>query len=230
MNADFEATSMRWLILLLTAGWAISIPASAAQPDAHAFIGARGDFTVSTNRKTGEVLIHLASDVMVLLVKESAEAGADDADDLTGDAPSATRWRAQLIAGTFDDFAFGRGLSPAVVKARLDAQLHRKIFEVDQICGLTHTQWQKLKLAGAGDMKRYFDGVGRAESRFATYLEITAVVGMNEWLDEMRTLHSGCLLSRKGDVSLFFGNGSLFSNTLRNMLTAEQATKWRGLR
>lgn len=43
---------------------------------------------------------------------------------------------------------------------RLDARLARKVASVDEICGLTAEQTQRLRLAGRGDIKRFCDPGG----------------------------------------------------------------------
>ena len=54
---------------------------------------------------------------------------------------------------------FSAGGEGRAARARLDANLGLRIDDLDRACSITEVQKKKLKLAGLGDIKRYYDRV-----------------------------------------------------------------------
>ncbi len=131
--------------------------------------------------------------------------------------------RGYLDSGSFSDFAYGRGVDAEDVNAQLLAVLHDKISRIDVPCHLTEMQSTKLKLAGRGDIKRFFDCAHQAESRFAQYRELDDKPALAIWLKEMKSMHDNL---RYNSFTQIFGSRSLFSHTFQNVLTVEQKLKF----
>jgi Leucine-rich repeat (LRR) protein len=117
---------------------------------------------------------------------------------------------------------FGEGADRAAGHQQLDTLLRQKIAILDQVCGLTETQKQKLKLAGHGDTKRLFDRVEEIGARIQPVRNDREQV--YKLLDEAHSLRHDFI--RPG-LSI---DGSLFIKSLDRLLTADQAVKYAPLR
>jgi len=111
------------------------------------------------------------------------------------------------------------------VRRRLEVQLRSRIVQIDRVCALTPAQTEKLRLAGRGDIHRFFERVE------AIRLKIDAA---SEWdADDLRTLmqrvvpliSDGRALREEALDVNFFGAGSLFAKALHKVLTADQAAR-----
>jgi hypothetical protein len=131
----------------------------------------------------------------------------------------------RIAKTSYDEMLYGKGNDAAEVRRRLEVQLRSKIAGIDRVCALTPVQAEKLRLAGRGDIHRFFE---RAE---AIRLKIDAA---SEWdaadlqtlmqrvvalMSDGRALREAAL-----DVS-FFGTGSLFAKALHRVLTPDQAAR-----
>jgi hypothetical protein len=112
----------------------------------------------------------------------------------------------------FDALVLGNEPDPP--RRRLDLLLRSKIEAINAICELTSTQYDKLDLAGRGDIKRFFDRVEKLRDNFRD--SGTTGIVTQDMAHETGLLQ---LLVRDGQ---FFGEGSLFAKTMRRSLTAEQ--------
>ncbi len=69
----------------------------------------------------------------------------------------------ELAGAEFDRWIFGvdstfqSQITPEIAQHRLETLLKQQIVFIDQTCGLTEDQANKLRLAGRADFKRFFD-------------------------------------------------------------------------
>jgi hypothetical protein len=117
----------------------------------------------------------------------------------------------------FNQWAFGNAGNLDSVRDRLDSLLTLMIQDVDRTCGLSEAQKAKLRLAGRGDVKRFFDRVEEKRRKFQGTRHNQNDVGTI--VQEIRTL--GITLNAG-----LFGDDSFFSKTLRKTLSEEQAARY----
>jgi hypothetical protein len=115
----------------------------------------------------------------------------------------------------FDTILFGPQHADTI-RTRLDRLLALKIESIEKIYGLTDAQSQKLELAGRGDIKRFFDRVESCREDFPRQTQGGDV--SHELANEI------CRFRSEVD-SGSFDDGSLFTKTLRKVLTPEQASR-----
>ena len=102
-------------------------------------------------------------------------------------------------------------------RQRLDAHLAAQIFEIDRVCKLTDAQKNKLRLAGRGDIKRFFDRYEAIKQKSQVIEPDEAnVLEIHEELNRLRITLQGNL----------FLEGSLLIKSLPNTLTGEQFTRY----
>ncbi len=65
-----------------------------------------------------------------------------------------------------DQWVFGRLGGSAGAHGKIDFSLLLCIQDLDRTCGLTEAQKNKLRLAGRGDIKRFFDRVEAVKQKF----------------------------------------------------------------
>jgi thiol-disulfide isomerase/thioredoxin len=106
------------------------------------------------------------------------------------------------------------GLVAAPARSQLDELLAMKIEYVDGICGLANEQKEKVELAGRGDINHLIDRIETLRKKSQSD-ESNAQV--DDLLRENETL--------KPLLYSPFEKPSLFSKTLRRLLTAEQLAK-----
>jgi hypothetical protein len=111
----------------------------------------------------------------------------------------------------FDRLVFQQdGGNAAGARKRLDAELASQIRNIDQVCALTEAQKQKRRLAGRGDILRFFDRCEAAKQKTQLPEQNPAVIPRN--LNALRlTLMAG-----------LFHDDSLLYKALPNTLTGEQ--------
>ena len=97
------------------------------------------------------------------------------------------------------------------------ARLALRMEEIDRACRLTDAQRSKLRLAGKGDMKRFFDIYDEKRRKFQTLKNDQNRV--NEIFQEIRPLQEIM-------ASGAFGRGSIFDKTIHATLTPEQAASY----
>jgi hypothetical protein len=83
--------------------------------------------------------------------------------------------------------------------------------------GLTTAQRQKLHLAGRGDIQRLFDQVEESRQRLQSQV-IHDVAGLRKLEEDFATASADL----RAGIKQPFGNGSLFSKTLKSTLTTKQ--------
>ena len=81
--------------------------------------------------------------------------------------PAAGVWQLQPATDDLlDQWVFQRDRDAAGARKRLDAQLALQVEAIDRACALTDAQKQKLRLAGRGDIRRFFDRYEAVKQRF----------------------------------------------------------------
>src|SRR5262249_46788750 len=88
-----------------------------------------------------------------------------------------------------------------------------------QLCRITEHQRKKLELAGRGDIKRFFDHIEEYRRQ---------IHRPNTGADELRTILQDLKRSQMAYRRGIFGDGSLFTKTLKPALTPEQRAKYVG--
>src|SRR5262245_28430418 len=128
-----------------------------------------------------------------------------------------TAERSQILGLAFDEVMFGRAGPEGVDAARrqLDAELHQRLAMITWLCGLSDPQQRQLKLAGRGDIKRYFDRADEQRRRFSTseLRDGTVIRKVSREMAELRDLTTSGL----------HDEGSLFGRFLAKALAPEQA-------
>jgi hypothetical protein len=126
---------------------------------------------------------------------------------------------------SFERVIYGsRGESAAGVRLWLDALLLQKVDTVDRFSRLTEVQRQKLRLAGRGDIKRFFDSV---EEQRRQILMIDEHALDRKRVDEIA--QATRQLRHVLDLGPF-EDGSLFDKTVHRTLTPRQAGRGEFLR
>ena len=121
--------------------------------------------------------------------------------------------RAMLVSDNFDRWLFPRELSERARVDRLKEILDARIVDVAQANKLTDHECAKLRLAGRGDIKRFFDEVQKRKDQF----EIDRK-SFNTGLATLRRLDELSPTYRDGP----FGPGSLFVKTLHKIRNDRQ--------
>jgi hypothetical protein len=109
------------------------------------------------------------------------------------------------------------GADAGAARDRLESRLIRVIDQVDQMYDLTPEQEKKLEVAGRGDIKRFFDRIAEMKRQF-DQPEGDLVQNRVSQHD----LHS----LRQEFQQNHFDDNSLFSKTLKRMLTPEHRARY----
>lgn len=109
----------------------------------------------------------------------------------------------------FDMWVFGSPRTAGGGRSKLEALLDLSVDEVSRECKLADSSRQKLILAGKGDIKRFFDKVEEKRKKFESMKNDQNKIG--ELYQELVPLQSAV-------NSGLFGDGSLYSKTLRRVL------------
>ncbi len=111
-------------------------------------------------------------------------------------------------------------LDAGTMREYFDTRVEEKIVLVDQICGLTDSQKQKLQLAGRGDISRGLDRGVKIESQFQLVRDDTAKI--NELCQEV--------LHIRLSLTVLTDDDTLFVKTLEKNLTPEQSVRYQPFR
>jgi hypothetical protein len=117
----------------------------------------------------------------------------------------------------FEQWVFPQDRTAAGARRRLDSQLAVKINEIDGACKLTDQQAKKLRLAGRGDIKRFFDGYEKVKQKFRS---------LNNDVQRLQDVMPDINPLRASLQAGLFDNDSLLTKSLRNTLTAEQFERY----
>jgi hypothetical protein len=128
---------------------------------------------------------------------------------------------ARALLAQFEQWVFQEDGNASMARRRLDSQLTWQIDSIDRASTLTEPQKIKLRLAGRGDIKRFFD---RCESVKRKYQ--SSEHEMQNFLREIQQdIHSLRVTWQGG---LFRGD-SLLVKSLRNTLTGDQFARYEGI-
>jgi hypothetical protein len=156
-------------------------------------------------------------------------AGADDAEDgaVAEDAP---RNREAVVDETaIDQWIFQenpgrkrtqRTANAAAARARIDVQLKALLDELGEVSRLNEAQRQQLALAARGDIKRFFDQVGKVRKKF---------VAANNDQNQMNQVWQEARSLQQQYAKGLFDDDSLFSKALRKTLTAQQQAGYKAV-
>jgi hypothetical protein len=109
------------------------------------------------------------------------------------------------------------GVDDETVRDRLESRLIRVLDQVDQMYDLTPEQQKKLELAGRGDIKRFLDRVSELKTR----LDQTE----GDRIEVRLAAHDIASLRSEFQRN-DFDDDTLFSKTLKRMLTPEQRARY----
>ena len=176
---------------------------------------------ISTNRTSTKRDFRWAAWAVLLglLVVMSSVVSAQDDDGLVnGDAPppvAANRF--QVDVNQFDQWVFNGSRNAREGRKRIDSQLAMRMNEVDRVCDLDKVQKQKLWLAAAGDIKRFYDDMENVRAKFMNERNNPNAFG-NLWQEVQP-------LQQKVNSGLFDCD-SLFHKTIRGTLDDKQRAKF----
>lgn len=144
-----------------------------------------------------------------------ARAQGDEATAEDEDAVEVERF--ELPESAFESWVFRHGQSATSVRTQLEKNLELFLDDVDRACDLTVPQRQKVRLAGRGDIKEYFNEVELLRRRFLLLRRDRDK--FNEIWKEMRPLQVKL-------ANGLFEPDSLARQVLRQQLSAEQAARF----
>ena len=125
---------------------------------------------------------------------------------------------AQFNPEQVDQWIFSRWGGVRGAKTRLEANLELRIDDLERACEITQIQKKKLKLAGLGDIKRYYDRVEELKRKYATQPNPNNNLNNNNIWQEMQPLQ---IELNNG----LFGDESIFAKTVKNTLGADQVRR-----
>jgi hypothetical protein len=133
-----------------------------------------------------------------------------------------TGWRFRVSKTGFDRSVFGSNVNAADARRNLESILQHDVDVFTERYELTAVQWQKLHLAGKGDIERLFDRIEESRRRFQSYVlyDIAEIQELRQEFD--RESNDLKIKIKTGG----FRKGSLFAKTLKSILTAEQVAAY----
>jgi hypothetical protein len=167
-------------------------------------------------RHRGRLLVVAA---LLAIVGSGTVARGQDDEEPDDDAVPANQMAGVMIQQMpnieqVDQWVFGRFGGSGGARTRLDSTLALRLEDLGRTCGITEAQKKKLKLAGRGDVKRFFDRVEELKRRFQALSD----PNVNIW-QEIQPLQ---IEINAG----LFGDSSLYAKTIRSTLTADQTTRY----
>lgn len=152
-----------------------------------------------------------------------AQAQVHDDPDIVDDGPQANAGNVvefHVNDATFDQWVFGNslhGANASAARVQIDKSLDLQIASVNGVCPISQAQQKKLRLAGRGDVKRFFDQVEEKRARFDLVKNDQNKFGQfyQEIVPLQAMLNAG-----------LFREGSLFFKTLQSTLSDEQAARY----
>ncbi len=116
-----------------------------------------------------------------------------------------------------DQWIFQQDRNAQGARKRLDSHLTVQIDEIDRACKLTDPQKQKLRLAGRGDIKHFFDGYETIRRTFKP-IKQNAPDFNDVWQKLWQDINPLQVSLQNG----LFEENSLFEKSVRGTLAAEQ--------
>jgi hypothetical protein len=130
--------------------------------------------------------------------------------------PARRIWTDQQV----ETLIFQRDGNAAGARRRLDTLLATQISELDRAYTLTDAQKEKLRLAGRGDIKRFFDKCENVKRKFQL---------INQGEQNLQEINQDLRLLREASNGLF-NESSLLRKSLPNTLTSEQIARSKPVR
>lgn len=169
-------------------------------------------------------LLSIEPESTAAIAIETPAPDGDDGDAIRTD-PAVDQWeqsrrpklRARINDEEFDQLVFG-GQSAATAQQKLNERVRREVESLSRQYDLTASQKQKLLIAGQGDIKRFFDRVGKTRSRL-TAGAVGDIDSIREFNRELVNESKATFLEFRSRVS---GRGPLFVKVLNTTLTPEQ--------
>jgi hypothetical protein len=165
------------------------------------------------------VALMLASGFGERVAQAQDEEEAEDVSNVQAVAPPAVaKMQMANVEQQVDQWVFNRFGGAAPARTKIESALLLRIDDVDRVCAVSESQKQKLRLAGQGDIKRFFDRVAEIKRKAA---DGQSNPNQNIWqeIQPMQVeLNTG-----------LFGDESLFGKTIKRTLDREQAARYEGL-
>jgi hypothetical protein len=114
-----------------------------------------------------------------------------------------------------DQWVFGRYGGSGGARNKLDSSLLLRIQDLERECGITEAQKKKLRLAGRGDIKRFFDKVEALKRKFQQGQNDPNTNIWQEIQPLQVELNTG-----------LFGDNSLYAKTIARTLNHDQAARF----
>jgi hypothetical protein len=144
-----------------------------------------------------------------------ADEPADD--EFAEDAPPPEK-QVTLVGSPVYLWVWNSQFDAVTARKELDAILRQKIAIVNEVCRLSSGQKQKLRLAGRGDIRFFFDRVEEIDRQFQRVKNDPDMV--KGLIEEAQSL-------RRHITPRLVEDGSRFIKALKSLLTAEQLAKYR---
>jgi hypothetical protein len=173
--------------------------------------------------RIGRLLLVL---VTALLAAQLPGAARAQDDEIVDDAPAVPKAvnLGQVAAvpnlDQVDQWVFGRMGGTSEARGRLESALAIRIDDVERACGISEAQKKKLKVAGQGDIKRFYDRVEDVKRKFvrmSTGLE----PNVNIWQD-VQPMQNEIYIG-------LFGDDSMLHKTIQKTLSDEQRARYDAL-
>jgi hypothetical protein len=159
--------------------------------------------------------VTLALLACVWLLAPVAAVRADEEDEEDEDAPQVQRFL--ISESSYDWWIFGYGETAHMVRVTVERELELLIDEVDRAGGLDAKQRARLRLAGRGDIERWFEEVDAARATF-TSVRVSR--------DEYDVLQQGVEPLRDRLEQGLFSDESLFRKAVRTTVSPAHAARW----
>jgi hypothetical protein len=157
--------------------------------------------------------------VVAIVAAAAVAAAAPFDDDLAEERPAPQEQvQFQFAEQNIDQWMFGNWGNAVNCRTRLEGLLNLQIDEVVTVCGAAADQQMKLRLAGRGDVRRFFDRVTELRKK---------IDGMKNDQNKINEIFQQIQPIQQELNTGLFGQGSLFDKTVRTILTAEQAVHYR---
>ena len=138
---------------------------------------------------------------------------------LGGMAPNPCLAQNQIDLAQFDSWIFQRhGRDEARCRSGLKKEIELQFVRIEQSTPLTESQKDALRLAGQGDIKRFFDRVNDARETFLKMEQKNDNQNINEAYQLASPLQQELMQG-------LFGDGSLVEKVTRYVMTEDQATE-----
>jgi hypothetical protein len=154
-----------------------------------------------------------------LVAHPAARAQDDDEEEIEAPVEGVVQQPVWVMSDPqFDQWVFGAGGgNAAAAHSRLESLLRLQVEDLARACKLSDDQKSKLRLAGRGDIKRYFDQVEQARRKYRNKQYNQNEIG--QVFQEIQPLQAPL---RTG----VFGDDSIYRKVVRKVMTPEQVADY----